>query len=108
MTPEEGQSICEESRRKFIASLDDNSALDKAAKVLLETIDALETKHFQKDGIVTDQRDVIAHGPRLKAIELLVSIYGLKAPEKHELKTDIALPMEQAVQIARKVLSEKK
>ena len=84
MTPEQGRKILDECHERFLRSLEDNSALDKAAKVLLEELNALETKHFQKDGIVTDHRDVIAHGPRLKAVELIGSFYGLKAPEKHE------------------------
>lgn len=76
-------------------------------KVLVDELEAMETKYFQHEGIVGDSRDVIAHTPRLKAVELLTQIYGLKAPEKHELKADVSLPMEQAVQIYRKFKAEK-
>jgi hypothetical protein len=95
MTPDEGRKILDECREKFLASLESAGALDKAAKILLEELYAVETKHFQKDGIVTDQRDVIAHGPRLKAIELLGGMYGLKAPDKHEVKHDISTAFRQ-------------
>ena len=81
----ESRKIFEECRDKFLKSLDDNHALDKAAKVLLEEIKATETKAFNANGEVIYSKAMKAHGPRLKAIELLISLYGLKAPEKQEI-----------------------
>jgi hypothetical protein len=82
---DESKKIFEQCRDKFLKSLDDNSALDKAAKVLLEEIKATEIKAFSSNGEVIYSKRMKAHSPRLKAIELLISLYGLKAPEKHEV-----------------------
>ena len=94
MTPEEGRKIFEECHQKFIQNLEDNHALDKAAKILLQEIEAYETKCFNHSGEIIYSTPLVAHTPRLKAIELLIQIYGLKAPEKHEIGGTIAHKLE--------------
>lgn len=54
--------------------LDDDSLIEK---YLAPALEANETKFFQKDGIVTDSRDVIAWGPRLSALDMAMKIRGM-------------------------------
>ena len=51
----------------------------------LEDIHAEETKFFQHEGVVTDERNVINYTARQKALENLGKIVGVYAPEKREL-----------------------
>jgi hypothetical protein len=53
--------------------LTDSAVIDK---YLLPAMEACETKFFQKDGFVTDQRDVIAWGPRLTALDTFYKLRG--------------------------------
>lgn len=50
-------------------------------RYLKPALDANETKFFQKDGLVTDTRDVIAWGPRLTALDLAFNLKGCYAPK---------------------------
>lgn len=47
-----------------------------------EGIDAQETKFFQKDGIVTDSRDVVAFGERRAMLELAARMKNLLPKEQ--------------------------
>lgn len=57
--------------------LSDNALVKKYLKPGLE---AQETKFFQKDGVVTDQRDVVAWDPRLRALDMAFRLKGSYAP----------------------------
>ena len=53
-------------------------------KHLLPALGAMETKFAQSEGSFTDERNVIAWGPRLKAIELTAEMGGYMAPRELE------------------------
>jgi hypothetical protein len=67
---------------------------------LAEELDAEETRYFQKDGIVTDQRNVIAWGIRQKARQDLGRDLGIQRPDRLQLDTTGSL-MGLAVQVAQ-------
>ena len=50
----------------------------------LEDIHAEETKFFQHEGVVTDERNVINYAARQNALVNIGKIQGVYAPEKHE------------------------
>lgn len=50
---------------------------DHVAQRIKEGLDAEETKLFQKDGFVTDSRNVVAHGERRQMVELVTRINNL-------------------------------
>ena len=58
---------------------------DLLLKKLEEELNAEETKFFQHEGIVCDERNVIAHGPRLDALDKAFKLKGSYAPTKGEL-----------------------
>jgi len=93
MTPEEkfqhGRQIMEDEQAKFAVRLDEVGATDRAIQVIFDLLNAEETKFFQKDGLVKDERTVVAHGARADGVKLLMAARGLKAPEKHEVKADL-------------------
>ena len=60
-------------------------AMGLAVDELIEILRAKETKFFQKDGIVTDERDVIAWGPRLGAAKTILEI-GFRGTELTDLE----------------------
>lgn len=66
-------------------------------KYLKPALEASETKFFQKDGIVTDTRDVVAWGPRLQALENAFRLHGAYAPE--ETSKEPSKPFELKVNI---------
>lgn len=57
----------------------------KVAARIAEGLDATETKFFQKDGIVTDQKDVINWSERRAYAELAAEYGGYKETEKQPL-----------------------
>lgn len=57
----------------------------KLAQRLSEALDAIETKFWSSEGEVSDERDVVAHGIRLQALELLLKLKG-HLIDKHELR----------------------
>jgi phage terminase small subunit len=63
------------------AGLTDEALIDKYLRPALE---AEETKFFQKDGQVTDQRNVWAWGPRLTALDMAFNLKGSYAAKKPE------------------------
>lgn len=65
--------------------IEEQGLTDEALKIkLMSLLDAKETKFFQHEGKVTDQRDVDALGIQIKAVELGMRVNGLFAPEKHQ------------------------
>jgi phage terminase small subunit len=52
---------------------------------LEEELNAEETKFFQHEGIVCDERTVVAHGSRLDALDKAFKLKGSYAPTKGEL-----------------------
>ena len=60
----------------FQDALHRHISVGKLAKRISEGIDAEETKFFQKDGIVTDKRDVIAWSERREYSELAAKLFG--------------------------------
>lgn len=61
------------------------SGLDRVALRLSQGLNARRTLFFQHEGEVTDERTVIDYGERRKYAELAISVFGAKAPEKHEV-----------------------
>lgn len=53
----------------------------KVVKRIQEGMDAMETKFFQKDGIVTDSRDVISYSERRAYAELVAEYGGYHIPK---------------------------
>lgn len=65
-------------QRLFKETLDAAGITDDAmARRLKESLDAMETKFWAKDGKVEEERNVVAHDVRLKAIELAAKLKGL-------------------------------
>lgn len=92
---EYGQALMAEIRAKTLQALEDGGAREKAIRVLIEEIEAFETKTYNHNGEIIYSKDLVAHGPRLKAVELLVSMMGLKEPEKMEVKHDLSTAFRQ-------------
>lgn len=59
--------------------------MEEAVNCLMEILTAKETKFFQKDGKVTDARNVVAWGPRLGAAKSILEL-ALKASELEDLE----------------------
>ena len=53
-------------------------------KCLKPALEAYETKFAQKDGIFTDEREVIAWGPRLTALDMAFNLRGSYAPKNQD------------------------
>jgi hypothetical protein len=66
---------------------------DKCLRPLLE---AKETKFFQKDGIVMQERDVEANDIRIRAIELWGKLMGAFTAQKVQLSGDLNLELNHA------------
>lgn len=54
--------------------------MKKAVDVLEQSLDATETKYFQHEGVVKDERSVPAHGPRLTAVEQTFELADVLRP----------------------------
>lgn len=70
------------------AGLTDESLIENYLHPALE---AHETKFFQKDGLVTDERNVAAWSPRLTALDLAFRLKGSYAPKAEESTTNIGV-----------------
>lgn len=69
--------------------LDEVGFSDAALKrKTLQLMSAKETKFFQHEGFVVDQKEVEALGIQTKALDMANKVKGLYAPEKHAL-TDV-------------------
>jgi hypothetical protein len=69
----------ESIRKKMPDLMDELGLTDRALidKYLLPALEATETKFFANKGIVLDQKDVVAWGPRLEALKLAGNWRGL-------------------------------
>ena len=63
----------------------------EAVRVLTGKLKAQDTRFFQKDGIVTDQRDVEAHAIQLDASKTILELHGA-FPDKQEAPPPPAPP----------------
>lgn len=101
MTPEDtlqhGQQIMSEIRAETLQKLQEGKALDKAIRVLIQEIEAFEEKVFNDKGVIVYSKPMVSHMPRLKAIELLASMMGLKQAERVDIKHDLSTPFRQVV-----------
>lgn len=59
--------------------------MEEAVNCLMEILTTEETKFFQKDGEVTDSRDVVAWEPRLGAAKSILEL-ALKASALEDLE----------------------
>lgn len=82
-----GKRAAESVRAETLALM--RSRGPKLETVLLrlrQGLDAKETKFFQKDGIVQETRDVVAHGVRLNAAKMALDLYDAFPAARHELE----------------------
>lgn len=56
--------------------------LQKGLVAIRDGLSANKTQFFQKDGVVTDEREVIDHTTRLHAAELDLRLHGLLQPQQ--------------------------
>lgn len=63
----------------------------KIAKRITEGLDAMETKFFQKEGIVTDSRDVINWSERRQYAQLAADLGGYAASKEAGAVTGVAI-----------------
>jgi hypothetical protein len=66
--------------------------LAKAVRRMREGMDAVETKFFAKDGVVTDHRDVINHTERRKYTALYAQMSGAWTPKQEITSTQTIDP----------------
>jgi hypothetical protein len=62
---------------------------DSLKNKLLAALDAMETKFFQHEGEVSDEREVIAWGPRLKALEMAMRAKDMFAAERLKIDAEV-------------------
>jgi hypothetical protein len=62
---------------------------ERLKKKIIQLLEAKETKFFQHEGVVTDQRDVDALGVQLKATELGCRVMGHFQPQEHRVKGSV-------------------
>lgn len=81
-----GSQALESIRRRMPEILDKHGLTDDALveKYLKPALEAHETKFAQKDGIFTDEKDVIAWNPRLTALDMAFNLRGSYAPKKQD------------------------
>ena len=71
-------------RDKISKWLDEVALSENALKLKLrQLMSAKETKFFQTDGIVTDEREVEAIETQRKTLDMALKIKGMNAPESH-------------------------
>ena len=74
-----------EVRAEVINLLKDKGPkLERVLLRLRQALNAKETKFFQFQGMVTDQRDVIDHKTRLTAAKLSLNLWDAMPSQKHE------------------------
>jgi phage terminase small subunit len=67
--------------------LDENELSETRLKQLLvEGLEAKETKFFSHEGLVTEAREVVAWGPRRAFLDMALKVKGLYAPERHAVE----------------------
>jgi hypothetical protein len=60
------------------------------ARIAKEGLDAVETRFFQKDGICTDERTMVAYSERREMLELICKLKG-HLTEQHDVKVKLTL-----------------
>lgn len=75
-------------REAFAALIRQRIPAEKIAQRMEEGLDAMETKFFQKDGKVEDERDVIAWSERRQYAQLAAEYGGFFTP-KSEIDIDL-------------------
>lgn len=76
---------------------------------LKQSMDAKETKFFQKDGVVVTEKDVIAHQIRLRAVEISLNILDAMPSEKHDHNLKVGeSTMTRMVQALQKIKKNEK
>lgn len=72
------QALHTPQARVYMANYLDKAGatVEKAARVISEAMDAMETKFFSFEGRVCDERDVVDHGTRLGAAQLNLKARG--------------------------------
>jgi hypothetical protein len=69
-------------RAAFSALIRETVPAERIAKAIAEGIEAKETKFFAHEGMVTDQRDVVAWSERRQYTQLAAEYGGYHAPDK--------------------------
>ena len=89
---------CENFRKladKLSGWLDDAGLSENALKIkLIGLLEAHETKFFQHEGKVTDQREVAAIETQRRALDMAFKIRGMYAAEKRELTGKAGKPFQ--------------
>jgi len=78
------RALMPQAREVFRRTLEHYAPLNKVTKRIAEGLDAEETKFFQKDGIVQDERNVVAWSERRESAALATRLLGFM-PEKTEV-----------------------
>ena len=92
---------------KINSWLDDAGLSENALKIkLLRLLEAKETKFFQHEGIVTDQREVEAIETQRRSLDMAFKLKGMYAAEKRELTGKEGKPIQ--VESGLSPLAEKK
>ena len=78
------KALAPNMRELFRKVLEHHAPIGKLTKRIAEGLDAEETKFFQKDGIVTDGRNVIAWSERREAAALASRLLGVM-PDRLEV-----------------------
>jgi hypothetical protein len=85
--PELGKQAADYARQQTLKSLKRYKvSTGRVSKRLSEALDATEVKVFHdKGGEIIYSKPLIAHGPRLKAIEIASALLEMKPAEKHDV-----------------------
>jgi len=76
------------------AWLDENGLSETALKSkMVKLIDARETKFFQHEGKVTDEREVEALETQRRTLDMALKLKGMYAPEKHTVKEQVTFTL---------------
>ena len=78
MARKPGQHLVPNMRKFFRQALEHHAPIGKLTKRLAEGLDAEETKFFQHEGRVVDQRNVIAWSERRQAAETIARLAGFE------------------------------
>ena len=91
ITPEESRKIHEKIQSNFAEKMEAGGISDERLIGLLkEELSATEIKVFHKEGEVFYSRPMIAHEPRLRALDLSLKLKG-HLIDKHKVTVDASL-----------------
>lgn len=105
-SPECFENIGGQNYRKLLPQIEewiDKNALSNAKlkNLLVEGLQALETKFFAHQGTVVTEKEVIPWEIRRKYLEMALKVKGLFAPEKHQITGDDGGPIDLTVIVNR-------